>query len=628
MSTNNSALIWASATVLLGVLVYFLAGSNGPIAQRPLQIAAGSSASAGGDFVQQGTAARARSYLEKARDVVSVKDFGATGSCSATNAGCAAAERAAIQAAINYAVTNGKKLIAPGGKYVIDKELTNLTSDLWTSNPTNGLVLEGDGVGKTIIKACSLPCRFAPGPLLNLDGNVSGSTDNNNPRAQVGNRITNITFDGNKAATRGIRIRANVLFHFADLDLADFVGGANDAGIIIVGVVGRGQDDADTTFQGTFERVRIDRSTGYCMLGISNRSAAITIKDSDFRNCRYDGLRLAFAGLTIIDSTFAINGQVGANSGGFSAVQAATGARTRGLTIIGSQFESNFWYDINLEYVYGATISGFTIHPYHGQTSAYDQKVFDIGAVAADGIKITGGRIQEYTTNGWYTTAFNLRSGASNVSIDSVSINDPNKNYVISSEAKNISRDGYRIGGYVQSGDTAYRIENTFRTVLEGASGVGLEVGTYQGESMLQSYDRTKSSFAPINLTGSALNLNGQVNQKGGYVQSGDIAYRIENTFQNVPGGGSGMGLEMGSYKGDFLLQSYNRTNSQYTPINLTASAIKLNGPVIFGHNEEPTCNSANRGALVLVQGIAGVADKFRVCTKDAAGAYGYRDLY
>jgi len=42
----------------------------------------------------------------------------------------------------------------------------------------------------------------------------------------------------------------------------------------------------------------------------------------------------------------------------------------------------------------------------------------------------------------------------------------------------------------------------------------------------------------------------------------------------------------------------------------------------------EPACNSSNRGKLVMVQGGAGVADTFRVCTKDAADAYAYRALF
>lgn len=47
-----------------------------------------------------------------------------------------------------------------------------------------------------------------------------------------------------------------------------------------------------------------------------------------------------------------------------------------------------------------------------------------------------------------------------------------------------------------------------------------------------------------------------------------------------------------------------------------------------WGSVAEPTCNSSNRGKLAMVQGGAGVADTFRVCTKDAADAYAYRALF
>lgn len=42
----------------------------------------------------------------------------------------------------------------------------------------------------------------------------------------------------------------------------------------------------------------------------------------------------------------------------------------------------------------------------------------------------------------------------------------------------------------------------------------------------------------------------------------------------------------------------------------------------------EGTCDASNRGRLVMVQGGAGVADTFRVCSKDAADAYAWRALY
>lgn len=47
-----------------------------------------------------------------------------------------------------------------------------------------------------------------------------------------------------------------------------------------------------------------------------------------------------------------------------------------------------------------------------------------------------------------------------------------------------------------------------------------------------------------------------------------------------------------------------------------------------FGNSAEPACSSTIRGTVVLVEGGVGVADTFRVCTKDAADAYAYRALF
>lgn len=42
----------------------------------------------------------------------------------------------------------------------------------------------------------------------------------------------------------------------------------------------------------------------------------------------------------------------------------------------------------------------------------------------------------------------------------------------------------------------------------------------------------------------------------------------------------------------------------------------------------EPTCDSTTRGYVVMVQGGAGVADTFRICTKASDDTFGFRALY
>lgn len=63
------------------------------------------------------------------------------------------------------------------------------------------------------------------------------------------------------------------------------------------------------------------------------------------------------------------------------------------------------------------------------------------------------------------------------------------------------------------------------------------------------------------------------------------------------------------------------------------ASAPTITSPAIatkavFGNGAEPACDAAARGTLVMVQGGAGVADTFRICTKDSGDLYGFRALF
>lgn len=77
-------------------------------------------------FLQDGTGAVLRSLISKAKELVSVKDFGAVGN-STTD------DTSAIQSAINYVNEFGGSLCAPAGKY-------RLTSELET---TQGLTIHG-----------------------------------------------------------------------------------------------------------------------------------------------------------------------------------------------------------------------------------------------------------------------------------------------------------------------------------------------------------------------------------------------------------------------------------------------------------------------------------------------------
>ena len=87
-----------------------------------------------GTFTQTGTGATARTVDSKLKDVISVKDFGATGDGSTNDA-----------TAINTALlaATGKTLYFPAGTYIIGAEL----------QPKTGTTIIGDGIQSTIIKA-------------------------------------------------------------------------------------------------------------------------------------------------------------------------------------------------------------------------------------------------------------------------------------------------------------------------------------------------------------------------------------------------------------------------------------------------------------------------------------------
>lgn len=135
-------------------------------------------------FIQAGTGAIYRSMQSKARDTVSVKDFGATGDGSTD-------DTAAIQAAIN---SGAGRILFPSGIYM-HGQLSLLGKYV---------LLHGDGINKTILK-----CRSA----VSVSINAAETSDVIYSPLQ----IKNMTIDGNGLAQTSIDMRFRHFTKFTEV---------------------------------------------------------------------------------------------------------------------------------------------------------------------------------------------------------------------------------------------------------------------------------------------------------------------------------------------------------------------------------------------------------------------------
>lgn len=129
-------------------------------------------------FTQPGVTAVARTVQARLRDTVSVKDFGAVGD-GVTD------DTATMQAAIDYAVANGRDLFIPDGTYIVNQLVYNSTS--YANMPS----IYGAGRNQTIIKK---KAGSTVGALLTV-----GAFASTNFMANV--TIEGITFDGLNSST-------------------------------------------------------------------------------------------------------------------------------------------------------------------------------------------------------------------------------------------------------------------------------------------------------------------------------------------------------------------------------------------------------------------------------------------
>jgi len=147
---------------------------------------------AAASFLQLGTGALSRTFLDKGRDTLSVKDCGARGNSVAN-------DTAALRACASLArASNQRELTCSRGTYIISAPIN-----------VSGISLIGEGaVGCTILAASN----FAGDALLLLDGSTEGGAANS--------RYSNFRLHGNRrvvgSAIAGMQLKGNVLYNSFD----------------------------------------------------------------------------------------------------------------------------------------------------------------------------------------------------------------------------------------------------------------------------------------------------------------------------------------------------------------------------------------------------------------------------
>ena len=364
--------------------------------------------------------------------------------------------------------------------YAISDELFHKTSTPLASTASNGIALHCAGLGGCTIKALAgFPADTA---LINLDGNENNETTTASAVHQLNNSLLNIILDCNSIAERGLQLRAVAYSLFENINIIDAAGDGGDAALYINGVTGVAEDDTDTTSHCTFNNVKINGAGGFGVLGVNNRCSTMEFNSCDIRDCEYDGMRLAFAGLTLNTCTFAGNGSVAdATTGGFSAVKSATESVNRGLVLNNCEVENNYNHDINIEWCYGYVVDTGLLTPF--ENAASGQVVMKIGAGVDGESEAIGGvinapRISAYSISGPGIMGFEIGPNTRDLEINKVTFSEVGSNWY--SQAQRYSIDGTASGIVIDGVDVSNYPEKTmFNSTLVTS---GTPVGNVTGD--------------------------------------------------------------------------------------------------------------------------------------------------
>lgn len=188
-------------------------------------------------FLAAGSGASQRTVLDKLRDVVSVKDFGAVGDGTTD-------DTAAIQACVTAA--NGKVILFPAGTYRITSTIT-WSPTTYVNSFAPSLKIRGDGIGITYID------NQVNGPAFSITSAATVSLF----RATLGGFIEHLTIKRTTSTSNGVGIYMTAAFNMVLRQL--HIIGMSLHGVQIPVLLG----DNDGSNMVALENVRIENCAGW-----------------------------------------------------------------------------------------------------------------------------------------------------------------------------------------------------------------------------------------------------------------------------------------------------------------------------------------------------------------------------
>ena len=313
-------------------------------------------------FLQDATGAVASNVDTKLRERVSLWDFMTAAQIaqaqSATSAAGAPDVTAAMQAALTHCATNlGRSLYVPGGGYkcgMVEFDTNTSISTLYTS----GLVMHGEGMGKTIF----FNTASGGNPMIYVNGVSSGFA-----KGQHFADFT-ITTDGVSTSQNGIRSKGAWYTTWERVRVILLPGTA-----VLIGDDTAVNPDTTANAANTFINCEFDQNYHAIVNPVNNNAPTLIIIGGSMRNNRRGGLVANSSHIHIRGTSIAFNGFLDtANATGGVQIKEKTGTtfsagyRTKDVILEGIEFDTNYPSHIDCRQAERVLIenNGFMWHDY------------------------------------------------------------------------------------------------------------------------------------------------------------------------------------------------------------------------------------------------------------------------